>query len=75
MAKPSPAQKIALNRCWQNGRFTPYMPYADEARSWDACVRHGWMIYRQRDLKRGIQQNGYQLTEQGMKLIGVSYSV
>ena len=73
MAKPSKAQIAALERCWQEGRWTPYMPYANEARSWDACLRHGWMVYMHRDLKIGIQRNGYQLSEAGMKVLGVSY--
>lgn len=65
--KPSPAQMTALRltRTWSE-RGT-YMPDFVCARSFDACVRHGWLEYRSVD--QGSPYNGYALTKKGDLLL------
>ena len=64
LTKPSKAQIMALHRVRHHAvRGGTVMPYADEARSFEACERRGWLEYRSVD--NGSPFNGYALTPAG----------
>lgn len=72
--KPSPAQlKALLTVETFASPQKPYMPYANEARSYDACRDRGWLVYRRRE--DGAPLNGFELTEVGREHIKMAERV
>lgn len=66
MTKPSTAQLGALRSVvlWSEGGS--YMPSIARARTFDSCVRLGWL--RVTSVDNGDRYNGYALTEAGEAL-------
>lgn len=63
MSKLTEAQKSALQTVQMWAVNGTYMPYANQAATFEACVRKGVLIYRRVD--DGYTHNGYELTELG----------
>ena len=63
MRKPSTAQLSALRSVllWSEGGS--YMPSRDRERTFQSCVRYGWLRWLSVDA--GDRYNGYALTEAG----------
>jgi hypothetical protein len=69
MTKISQAQRNALLCVRRHaGRSGTFMPYADQARSFEACARKELLIYRHYG-EPGIAESGYELTAAGAAAI------
>lgn len=57
---------LRVARAFGRGRVQTYMPWANEQRTYDALERRGLIRYRSVD-EPGIDYNGYEITEAGLK--------